>query len=88
MVDKLGVGKLSEALNSVTASMQVQYGRVFTTLQADLATIVRQLGTIQWITVTGELTELAIVRNGVNAPETFQVYLIRSEDGIWRIDGM
>ena len=88
MLDKLAAGNISGALNAVTGGAQDKYRAVFTGLQSDLGTIVGRMGTIQWITVTSELAEVAVVRNSNNGPQTFQVYLIRSEDGIWRIDGM
>ncbi len=88
MLERLRVGNVSGALNAFTGSMRDKYQAIFTSLQPNLATIVDQLGALQYITVTGEIAELAVVRNGTNGPQTFQIYLIRSEDGIWRIDGM
>jgi len=75
-------------MTAVTATMQSKYSAISTTLQPDSRTIVAQLGVLQWITVTDELAEIDITRSGVNGPQTFQIYLIRSEDGIWRVDGM
>jgi len=43
---------------------------------------VGQLGTIERITPTADLAEIGMTRNGVNGPQTFQIYLIQSEDGI------
>ncbi len=77
-----------QRLNAVTGGVQDKYRALFASLQPDLAAIVGQLGTIQRITVTEELAEISIMRNSTNGPQTFQIYLIRSEDGIWRVDGM
>jgi hypothetical protein len=34
------------------------------------------------------MAELTLVRTSADASQKFMIYLIRSEDGIWRIDGM
>ena len=88
MIDKLRVGNISSALNAVTGGVQDKYRAIFTSLQPALGTIAGQIGTIQRITLTSDLAELAVVRNSNSGLQTFSVYLIRSEDGIWRIDGM
>ena len=88
MFERLRVGNIYGALNAFTGGVHDKYEAIFTSLQPDLATIVDQLGALQYITVTDEIAEIAVVRNGANGPQTFQIYLIRSEDGIWRIDGM
>ncbi len=88
MLDRLGAGNIAGAMTAITGSMQDKYQAIFGALQPSLQTIVSQVGTIQWINVTDELAEIGLFRNGANGPQTFQVYVLRSEDGVWRIDGM
>jgi hypothetical protein len=88
MLDRLAKGNTAGAMTTITAAMQGKYQAIFTALQPSLSTIVGQLGTIQWINVADELAEIGISRNGANGLQTFQVYVLRSEDGIWRVDGM
>ncbi len=88
MLERLRIGNITGALNAFTGGMHDKYQAIFTSLQPDLATIVDQLGAMQYITVTGEIAELLSCAMATNGPQTFQIYLIRSEDGIWRIDGM
>ncbi len=88
MLDRLAAGNISAALSAITGSMQARYQTIFAALQSEMGTIAPQLGTIQWVVVTDELAEIAMSRNGTNGLQTFQIYVIRSEDGVWRIDGM
>jgi len=88
MLDRLAAGNIAGAMTTITAAMQGKYQGIFNALQPSLATIVGQVGTIQWINAANELAEIGISRNGASGPHTFQVYVLRSEDGIWRIDGM
>ena len=88
MLNRLSAGNIAGAMTAVTASMQNKYSAIFTTLQPDLRTIVAQLGVLQWISVTDELAEIGIIRSGANGPQTFQVYVLCCEDGVWRVDGM
>ena len=88
MLDKLRAGNIGGAFNAITGTMHNKYSAIFTTLQPQLSTIVDQLGTIQGVTVTDEVAEFRLGRTTVNGSYTFGIYLVRCEDGIWRIDGM
>ncbi|HMA25141.1 MAG TPA: Ig-like domain-containing protein, partial [Gemmatimonadaceae bacterium] len=88
MLDRLGTGNIAGAMTAITAGMQGKYQAIFGALQPNLQTIVGQVGTVQWINVADELAEIGLSRNGATGLQTFQVYVLRSEDGIWRIDGM
>lgn len=88
MLLRLRAGNIAGALTAFTGSAQERFNDVFTQLQPDLATIIDQLGTITEITFNLDMAELTLVRTGADASQKFMIYLIRSEDGIWRIDGM
>ena len=88
MLDKLKLGDVDGALNAVTGGVYEKYKTVFTALKPNLATIVDQLGAIQDGVIGSEMAEYVIVRNTLAGPQAFLIYFIRSEDGVWRIDGM
>jgi uncharacterized repeat protein (TIGR01451 family) len=87
MLGRLTAGNITGALNAVTAGVYAKYSAVFTSL-SNLPSVVSQLGAIQQATVTNDVVEYLIVQNTSTGPASFFVYLIRGEDGIWRIDGM
>lgn len=88
MLTRLGAGNTAGALTAFTASAYEKYAGIFSQLQPDLATLVGQVGTLAGMTFGMDIAELNVVRDTPEGPQQFMVYLIRSEDGIWRIDGM
>ena len=88
MLTRLKAGNIAGALTAFTGSAYQKYNEIFTELQPSLAEIVDQLGEVVEMTFNGDVGELAIVQNTPDGPLTFLIYMLRSEDGIWRIDGM
>jgi hypothetical protein len=88
MLTRLKAGNVPGALTAFTGSVYDKYNEIFTQLQPSLAEIVDQLGEVEELTFNGEVGELTIVQNTPDGPQTFLIYMLRSEDGIWRIDGM
>ena len=88
MLARLKTGNISGALTALTGPAHEKYNAIFTLLQPTLASVVDQLGEIREINFGMDLAELSIVRNTPEGPKRFMLYLIRAEDGIWRIDGM
>jgi hypothetical protein len=88
MLDRLRAGNASSALDAITGGMRDAYSQIFDALGASLPTIVDQLGTIQNGAIGDDVAEYMIVRNSSLGPQSFPIYLIRCEDGVWRIDGM
>lgn len=88
LLDDLRSGNIEAALQSVSGGANEKYRRVFSALKSDLATVVNNLGTLQDGAISNEMAEYVIVRNTPDGPQAFLIYFIRSEDGIWRIDGM
>jgi hypothetical protein len=88
MLSRLRAGNIAGALTAFTGSAYDKYNAIFTQLQGSLATIVDQLGEISEINFGEDLAEFSVIRNTANGPQRFMLYMIRAEDGIWRIDGM
>jgi hypothetical protein len=81
-------GNIGAALATITADMQAKYSAMFSALQPDLPTIADQLGTVQEVTVNENMAEIVLLRSTSAGDRAFNVYVIRSDDGVWRIDGM
>ena len=88
MLAQLRAGNVDGALAAFTGAAYDKYHSIFTQLQASLPTIVDQLGEVRELEFDMDLGELSIVRDTPDGPVRFIVYLLRAEDGIWRIDGM
>lgn len=87
MLGRLTAGDVTGALNAVTGSAYPKYSAVFNSL-SNLPSVISQLGTIQQATVTDGVAEYLLLRNSSGGQVSFLLYLMRGEDGIWRIDGM
>ena len=88
MLAKLKEGDINGALTAVTGGVHDKYAAVFNALGADLPTIADQLGVIQQPTIGNDLAEYVVLRSTTQGPQGFFVYFLKSEDGVWRIDGM
>lgn len=88
MLDQLKAGNIDGALTAVSGGMRAKYQAVFTALQPSLPAVVDRLGTLQGGVFGPELAEYTVLRNQNGVSRAFLVYLLRSEDGVWRIDGM
>jgi hypothetical protein len=88
MVTRLRAGNIPGALTAFTGSAYEKYNTIFTQLQPSLASLVDQLGILQEVTFNMDLAEFSFIRNTPDGPQKFMLYMIRAEDGIWRIDGM
>ncbi len=88
MLARLRAGNIPGAMTAFTGSAYAKYEAIFTQLGAALPGLIDQVGEIDETTFGVDLAEFSIVRNTSDGPQRFMVYLIRAEDGIWRIDGM
>ncbi len=88
MLDRLRVGDIPGALTFIAGSTQPKYEAVFKALEPNLATVVDKLGTIERISIGEEFAELTIVREKNGERRAYFIYLLRSEDGVWRIESM
>jgi hypothetical protein len=89
MLGRLSAGNTTGASTALTSTAGDKYMPVFDALGSALPTIASQLGTIQRATFTNGAAEIMLVRPGAGGQSTaFFIYLIKGQDGIWRIDGM
>jgi hypothetical protein len=88
MLERLQSGNINGALNSLTTSIYDRFSTFFYANSSNLAVIVDGLGVLSQVRASADLTELTIVRSTADGAIGYFVYLIRAEDGIWRIDGM
>lgn len=88
MLARLRAGNIPGALTAFTGSAYDKYNAIFTQLQPSLKSIVDQLGEIREINFSDDVAEISVVRNTTDGLQRFMLYMIRAEDGIWRIDGM
>ncbi|MBU6483724.1 MAG: hypothetical protein KGR23_02870 [Betaproteobacteria bacterium] len=88
MLARLRAGNIPGAMTAFTGSAYAKYEAIFTQLGAALPGLIDQLGEIEETSFGVDLAEFSIVRNTSDGLQRFMVYLIRAEDGIWRIDGM
>jgi hypothetical protein len=88
MLLRLKAGNIDGALTAFTGSAYDKFKEIFTQLQPDLVNIIEQLGTVTEATFNLNVAELTLVRDNAEGTQRFMIYLLRAEDGIWRIDGM
>jgi hypothetical protein len=88
MAAKLKTGDVDGAMTSISGSLHDKYLAIFTALAPNLSTIVDQLGTLDSGTFANEIAEYALTRDTPSGKQTFLIYFLRGEDGIWRIEGM
>lgn len=88
MLDQLRVANIDGALTAVSGGMRAKYQAVFMALQPNLPTVVDRLGILQGGVLGHELAEYTVLRNQNGSSRAFLIYFLRSEDGVWRIDGM
>ncbi len=88
IVNRLGANDPNGALNAFTGDSKAKYLGIFNSLGATLPSIAAQLGTISSIVVTGDFAELTLVRTTSKGNQSFLIYLIKGDDGIWRVETM
>lgn len=88
MLNRLSVGAIDGALNYVSGGVYNKYREIFLALENDMSAIVGQLGAVSVTAVGSDIAELTVTRMVAGQENAFFVYLLRSEDGVWRVDGM
>jgi len=88
MSNRLKRGAVGGALNYLTDSMRTKYADAFSDAKGSLASIVDQLGVL----VGGRLGEnwayYTVVRNEGGQDVGFPLFMVRGNDGVWRIGEM
>lgn len=88
MKDRLRRGAKEGALNTVSSAAYEKYRDIFYSLGNNLATVVDQLGTIGSSSIGREMSEHVVVRDEGSLRLDYFIYLMRGEDGVWRINSM
>jgi hypothetical protein len=88
MVNRLKAGTNSTAHNLLFGYARSTYDDIFTKLGADLPAIANQLGTVESINFSKSSAEVVMSRTVNGTKQIFMIYLMRGEDGIWRIESM
>lgn len=88
MMDNLRTRNIDGALTAISGGMREKYRTIFEALGSSLPTVVDQLGTLQTGTIGGAMAEYVVVRQQNGTSRAFLIYLLKGEDGVWRIDGM
>jgi len=88
MVNRLKAGTNSTALNLFFGHARSTYDDIFTKLGTDLPAIANQLGTVESINFSKSSAEVVMSRMVSGTKQIFMIYLMRGEDGIWRIESM
>ena len=86
--DKLRANDIPAALTAISGGVRNKYQTVVTALQPNLASTVDKLGTLTGASLGLDMSEYLLVRTITNGTKAYPMYFIRSEDGVWRIDGM
>jgi hypothetical protein len=88
MVNRLKAGTPSTALNLFFGHAKAIYEGIFNKLGSNLSTMADQLGTVESLSISPKNAELVIVRDPTGAKKAFMIYLMKGQDGIWRIESM
>ncbi|MBK6981869.1 MAG: hypothetical protein IPH30_10495 [Betaproteobacteria bacterium] len=88
MVNRLKAGTNTTALNLFFGHARDTYEDVFNKLGTDLPTIANQLGTVESISFSKSSAEVVMSRTENGTKQIFMIYLMRGEDGIWRIESL
>ncbi len=88
MLGNLRAGNIDAALSVIMPPVVEKYRAIFTSLGSSLSTVVNGLGTFQDGAISTEYAEFFVTRGVPAGPEIYPIYFLRSDDGVWRIDGM
>lgn len=88
MLGNLRNNDIPAALTAFAATSQGRYQALFDSLSTSLAAVVDQLGTPSEVRVSDGFAVITVVRDKNGLPVAYTVNLIRTESGLWRIEGM
>lgn len=88
MLDRLGASDVDGALPYLTGGIRSRFQTLFEALGANLPTAITTLGVIQGGMLGDDFTEFYVARDNGTEKRVYPIYLIRSEDGVWRIGAM
>lgn len=88
MLSRLGQGDIPGALNRIMGTSRDRFEQVFTHLSADFQTVIAGLGVVDSVEIGPGLAQLRVVRDTAGQKRAYFVTLVRSSDGIWRVEDM
>lgn len=90
MITRLKGRDIVGATNRITESQALDFTNMFTALDqaGALASSAAAFGAVTSGTLGNDLVELLLVRGTGDSQQAYWIYLIRGDDGIWRIDSM
>ena len=88
LANNLAANNASGALTAFVDGARDRYASAFAALGASLPSIAGQLGTLSNIVVMEDMGELTVARSVGSDTQVFMIYLIRGNDGVWRIETM
>ena len=88
LMERLAAGNKNSALKLFFSHAQVKYGEIFTALGTTLATAAGQFGALAVTTADEEHAEIGVVRTTDGIERSYLIYLLRGEDGVWRLESM
>ena len=88
VIDRLKAGNKVGALKLFFGNSQEKYDDIFTKLGTDLVVFAGQLGSIATTNALSNAAEITIARDVAGTKQFFTIYLMRGDDGVWRIDSM
>jgi hypothetical protein len=88
LVNNLAANNVGGALTAFVDGARDRYASVFTDLGTALSTIATQLGSLSNISLMEDVAELTVARPVGTDTQLFMIYLIRGNDGLWRIETM
>ena len=88
MLTRLSAGNVQSALNLFADTSRQRYESVFNALASQLGVAVQTLGVIESVSFGDGWAELMLVRDSSAGMQAYRINMIRSEDGVWRIEDM
>lgn len=88
MLTSLKVGNVQGALSLFADTSRQRYESIFNALDGQVAVAVDGLGEIKGVTFGDDWAELLLVRGSEGNRQAYRINMIRSEDGVWRIEDM
>jgi len=88
LIDRLMANNKAGALNLFFGHAVAKYSVIFDALGTDLPALAGQLGTLVSVTSSDGAAEILVSRTVGAEERIFTIYLLRGEDGVWRIESM
>jgi PKD repeat protein len=88
MLNKLRAGDITGAAEAIVPEHQNRYSTIFTNFGPELSVFIDGMGVLTGGAMNGDIARYVEVRNVNGIPKIFMLYLVRGDDGVWRVEGM